>query len=288
MSDFGIYFGPKVINITEVKKEKLLTNISIVQTRITGPEEPKVPDEIKLAPALRGEFIKNKISPSNVNLTLPGEDVIIRTFDLPIFLSKREIKYDTIAFEAKKYIPFDIEDIVFDFRRYPDRKNKKNIILFVGIKKEILKKYINTFKQLHIQIRLIEYAGFSILRLLRLGGLNDRGIFGLLNADLEEETNFLVCEDGFPLFSRDINLIPEPETENSAKKKDFDKEGKITSTAKLIFIEKLKSEIRISLDFFRRKFPTKLLKKIIILTLPQFQTEIATSIKDLGLSTVPL
>ena len=273
MSEFGFYFGTKVINITETKGKKVLVNISIPKTgNISSGLKQEDADQTKQADALREEFRKNEISPCNVSVALAGEDLIIRTFDLPIFLSKKELKFGTVAFEAKKYIPFKIEDLVFDFQLRPDREAKKILVLFVGIKKGILDKYLSLFEQLQIQARLIEYAGFSILRLLRLGGLKDRGILGVLNVDLEEETNFLVCQNGFPLFSRDITLIPSSETEAKST----------------YYIEKLKSEIRISLDFFRRKFLSKPLNKLIILSPPQLQTEIATLTKDLGLSTTAL
>ena len=122
---------------------------------------------------------------------------------------------------------------------------------------------------MQIQVGLIEYAGFSILRLLRSGGIKDSGILGLLNIDLEDEINFVVSQNGFPLFSRDITLALGSEAE-----------------AKSNFMDKLTSEIRISLDFFRRKFPTKSLDRIVILSSRKFQAEIAALIKDLGLSTV--
>jgi Tfp pilus assembly PilM family ATPase len=289
MPEFGIYFGSEVINITAVKGKRILANISIPQAKIIGSElEQKIPDERKISAVLKGEFVKNNISPDNVSIAISGEDLIVRTFDLPIFLPKKELNYNTIAFEAKKYIPFKIEDVAFDFRFRANREDKKFLVLFAGIKKEILNNYLSIFKELQIKIRLAEYAGFSILRLLPLGGLKNRGILGLLNVDLDDETNFLVCQAGFPLFSRDINLIPRSESESLAGGTSSEKTDKLSSTAKLIFMEKLKSEIRISLDFFRRKFPDKPLDKIIILSLPQFQTEIATLLKELGLPAIPL
>ena len=270
MSEFGIYFGPEVINITEVKGEKASINISIPQSRISSSaREQKVPDESKIVTALKAEFIKYAVSPSNVSVALAGEDLIIRTFDMPVFISRRELEYRAITYEAKKYIPFKIDDLAFNFRLYHDWKDKKNLILFVGIKKEILNKYISIFKQLQIQVRLIEYAGFSMLRLLRSGGIKDTGTLGLLNVDSEDEINFLVSQNGFPLFSRDITLAPGLETK-----------------AKSDFLDKLISEIRISLDFFRRKFPSKPLDRIVFLSSPQFQKEIAALIKGLGLSTI--
>ncbi len=272
MSEFGIYFGTEVINVTEVEKKKPLLDVFIPQTRIINSVSiPKDSDEAKMANTLKEEFAKNKISPNDINVTLAGEDLIIRTFDLPIFLSKRELGHRAIAFEAKKYIPFKVDELTFDFQLYPDRKDKKILVLFVGIKRGILNKYLSIFEQLQIKIKSIEYAGFSTLRFLRLGGLKDKGILVFINVDLKEGSNFLVCQNGFPLFSRDITLIPISEAELESN-----------------LMERLTNEIRISLDFFRRKFPTKTLDKVIISSSPQLQTAIAALIKDSDLQAVSL
>jgi len=271
MSDFGLYFGTEVINLTEVKGKRLITDISLPNSAIRSVLEQKKPDFAKAATLLRNEFETNELSPTNACVAIAGENLIIRTFDLPMFLSRRELDYDTITFEVRKYIPFKIEDLVFDYRFFTDRKDKKVYVLFVGIKKESLDLYLSFFGQSQIKARLIEYAGYSVMRLLKLNGISDKGVFGLLNADSEEETNFLVFLNGFPLFSRDISLILGAKPE-----------------AKPNFIGKLKSEVRISLDFFRRKFPTKALERVIILCAPNFQEEITSLINDLGLSPIVL
>ncbi len=288
-SEYGIYFGTEVINVIETQGKKATFSATTAQVRIISAEpEQKFPDEARIVPSLRNALKKNNISPTHASVALAGEDLIIRTFDLPIFLSKKELKSGAIAFEAKKYIPFKIEDLVFDFRLFPDRKNKKILVLFVGIKKEILDKYLSILKGLDIRVKTIEYSAFSILRLLNLAGIRQSGLLGILNVDLEEETNFVVWQDGFPLFSRDIILIPKSETGILEEEIASRKTAKLSATAKLIFMEKLKSEIRISLDFFRRKFPTKPIDKIIILSLSQLQTEISSLIKDLGLPSIYL
>ncbi|MBU0549105.1 MAG: pilus assembly protein PilM [Candidatus Omnitrophica bacterium] len=286
-SDFGIYFGTEVISITEVKRKKAVSNIIIPHSRITAlGAEQRLPDKFKIVAALRDDFVKNDLSPDYVNITLAGEDLIIRTFELPIFLSRKELEYGAIAFEAKKYIPFLIEELVFDFKLYKDQKNKKILVLFVGIKKDMLNSYLAIFKQLHMQPKFIEYAGFSLFRILNLIGEKDKGCLGLLSVGLEEETNFLVYQNGFPFFSRDISLIPMSESRSTAEEISNGKIKKLTSTAKIIFLERLKSEMRISLDFFRRKFPTKPLEKVVVLSDLHLQAEITGMIKDLGLSVV--
>ncbi|MFC1657891.1 pilus assembly protein PilM [Candidatus Omnitrophota bacterium] len=273
MSEFGIYFGTEVISIAEFKGRKEAARFfSVPKTGLlkSTPEEKEAKGS-KLASILKEAFAKNSIAPNNVNIALSGENLIIRTFDLPVFLSRQELEYPAIAFEAKKYIPFKIEEIVFDFRLLPDKKNKKILVLFAGIKNETLRRYFALFEELGIKIRLIEYSGFSILRLLDLSRFKYKGVLGLLSLDFQEETNFIVCQDGFPLFTRDITLTSKSQGEDKAD-----------------LIKGLKSEIRISLDYFRRKFPTKSLQNLVILSPPEFHAEIGTLTKDLGLSAAPL
>lgn len=288
MSEVGIYFGVETICITEIKDNKSVVNVSIPHARTTTSEsEQKVPDETKIASALKEALAKNNISPSNVNVGLAGEDLIIRTFDLPIFLSRKDLGYDTISFEAKKYIPFKIDDLVFSFRLLVHRKDKKILVLFVGIRKKIFDKFLSIFKQLQIGVNLVEYSGYSLLRILRLGAIRDKGVVGLLNLDLEEEVNFSVCYNGFPLFSRDIILIHRLEADISAGEGGSEEEGKASLRA--MFVDKLKSEMRISLDFFRRKFPTMPLEKIIVFNAPESQQAIITFLSEnLGVSVIPL
>ncbi|MGD9015199.1 MAG: pilus assembly protein PilM [Candidatus Omnitrophota bacterium] len=289
MSEFGIYFGTEVINITEFKgKREAPLFLSISKARVANlvtekksekDSEKKTDEDSKaaiatsmLANILKEELSKNNISPHSINVALAGEELIIRTFDLPIFMSKKELEYPAIAFEAKKYIPFKIEDLVFDFRLLPDKKNKRILVLFVGIKTETLSKYFSLFEELQIRVKLIEYAGFSLLRLLKSSGLKDKGTLGFLNIDLKEETNFVVCQNGFPLFSRDIVLLSKSEGESKLD----------------LLMNKMKSEIRISLDYFRRKFPTESLKNLIVLSPPKLQEQINILAKDLDLSAIPL
>ena len=94
MSEFGIYFGTRFISITEHRGKQETVNISIPKAAIINPEaESKNPFESLIATALESEFAKNGISPSEASVALAGEDLIIRTFDLPIFLSKKELEY---------------------------------------------------------------------------------------------------------------------------------------------------------------------------------------------------
>ncbi len=241
MKTLGIYFGPKAISLVETEGQKVLNNVLIPLQRLSGSGvEEKIPEEIKIAAAIKDELRKNNIEAKDVSLVLLGRDLIIRTFHMPV-LPANEL-YTAVRFEAKKYIPFKVEDLVYDFQVSLDRANRKTLVLFVGVKKENLDKYLSIFAQLNIKVSCIEYAGFSILRLIQLAKIREKGISAVVDIDLaeEDEVNFIVLENGFPLFSRDIIMAGEAVPPEAIQPVKVDLAQSL---------EKLKVEMRISLDF---------------------------------------
>jgi len=268
-SVLGIYFGIRHIAVVEASHKKIINSIQISLEGISAGElEEKVPEEVKLVAALKNELRNAGIEAREAALTLPGNDLIIRSFE--IGLLPREELASAVNFEAKKYIPFKTEELVSDFQVRTDRKAKNNLILFFSIKKEILDKYLSVVGQLGLSIINIEYAAFSLLRMLDLKVVKKKGVFAVLDIDLEEETNFTVIENGFPLFSRDINLTTGLEAQSD-----------LTQGAP--FLERLKNEVRISLDYYRRKFPTKKMNRLIVVAEQAYKNDVEALANELGL-----
>ena len=258
----------------ETKGKKVLNNLQISRLRLTTSElEEKVPDEIKVVALFKDELRRNNIEAKEATIAFSGKDLIIRTFEMPV-MPPNELQ-GAVNFEAKKYIPFKVEDLVSDFQIKFDKANRRNLVLFMGIKKETLDKYLSILSQLNIKANALEYSAFSALRFLKLAGLNDKGIIGVISIDFQEEAeiNFTVLEDGFPLFSRDITLTTGPE--------GFAETEAIEPATAL---EKLKTEVRVSLDYYRRKLSNKEVKKIIFLANQDYRADLETFIKDIGLS----
>lgn len=273
MNSLGIYFGPDFINIVETKGRSILNNIKIPLSSISASElEGNVPDEVKMVALFKEELRRNKIAAREACIAISGKNLIIRTFDIPL-LPKEEL-VAAINFEARKYIPLNIEELTLDHQLYLDKVNRKNLVLLVGIKKDILDKYRSVFKQLDLKVSSIEYAAFSTLRLLSMAGVKDKGVISVVDADLLEldEVNFTVLEDGFPLFSRDMILKGGLEEPAAAEAQD---QG--------MLLEKLKTEIRISLDYYNRKFPNKKIEDTFFITNKDYQADLEAFAKEIGI-----
>ena len=265
MNSLGIYFGIKDINLVETSGKKIVNNIRLphpANTGMAGVEE-KVPADIKLIALLKDTFRTYRIKADEAAICIAGQDLVIRTFEIPL-IPQNELK-GVVSFEVKKYIPFKLEELDYDFQVLYNSKNKTSLVLFVGIKKEILNNYISIFKQLNLKVSVLEYSAFSVLRFLKLSGINDGGVKGSLCFDLahEDEANFTVFENGFSLFSRDFMLTGEPTGFEQMAEGD-----------RIQRLEKLKNEIKISLDYYKRKFPEKDIKEIIAVSDKESQQEL--------------
>ncbi len=256
MNSLGVYFGIKDISVVETTGNKIVNNIRLPHPKLEISElEEKVPTDVKIIALLKDAFRSYRINASDATFCISGQDLIIRTFEIPL-LPQSELR-SGVNFEAKKYIPFKLEDLDYDFQAFFNKKNKTSLVLFVGIKKEILSNYISFAKQLNLKINALEYSAFSILRFLKLAGVSDSGVIACLNFDLnnEDEANFTVYENGFSLFSRDFDFVGEPSGfEQTAEADLLQKQGK------------LQNEIRISFDYYNRKFPDKEVKNIYVVS----------------------
>lgn len=261
--NLGFYFGLRDISIVQSKAKKILSVGHISQEKIIGSDiEEKVPQDIKTVALIKDELRKQGIDAKQAGLALSSKDLIVRSFDLPL-LPRDELS-SAVIFESKKYLPFKPEDLIFDFQIKTDKKEKKHLVLFLGIQKERVDYYFSIMSQLGMRAATLEYSAFSFLRLANLVNLNMKGMFTFIALDMEDESNFMVAEDGFPLFTRDMDL---------------------TTTDISLLPEKLKAEIQLSLDYYyHRKFPSKHIESIVFFAPKEYKDSIASLSQELDLA----
>jgi hypothetical protein len=271
MKAVGIYFGPRNISLVEADGKRISAMIQFATPGAADSSfDDKASEDLKTGQMLKDEIKKSQLESRSANVVIPGKDFIIRTFHMPV-LPQNEMS-TAVRFEAKKYIPFKVEELVADYRVIYDKSNRKNLVLFVGIKKQILDKYLGLLTLANIKAESVEYAGFSAIRLLQQANIREKETVAVVYADPveDDEVNFVVLEDGFPLFSRDITLSGYAE-EGSVK---------VEKLALADRVEKLKVEVRVSLDYYLRKFPAKNIKKIIFVAPPEYRAELDAFVKE--------
>lgn len=274
MNPLGIFLGARFIHLVQSKGRHLISYSQIDRRRLSGQPgaEEKVPEEVKLVALLKEEFRKNRIDSHEVALALSGKDIIVRTFEMPI-LPAEELK-TAIVFEAKKHIPFKIEELVSDSQFRLDKKSRRYSVVFTAVRRQLLENYLSVFNQLNMKVVSLEYSAFSLLRIARLSGILHPAVVALISVGCFEgdEINFSVLENGFVLFSRDITFADTSQEEGG------------NSLDNSMILEKLKTELRISLDFYHRKFQNKLINELIFLAPQEYKDELNGFSREFGLN----
>ena len=275
----GIYFGSNGVSIVETAGKGTIKNhvFSVYPKDIPKPSGTLVPQDNIFNVFLDNEeeiiaFLNKSMRESRIDIdnsdivvSVPNRDLIVRFFEIPP-IPKKELE-TSIGFEIKKYIPFKIEEIAFDYQTH----SQKNIIevLFAGIKKEDLEKYTNILKQLKINPLAVEPSQFSLLRLLKLEKIVSSKE-SVVVVELERSEGAIsIVDNTSPCFSRDVKLY------GGTDSGEMDIE---TLSFRLV------NEVRVSIDYFRRQFLKKGIDKIIVLSKDESKELINNFNKELGIS----
>ena len=273
----GIYFSSKGVVIVQQSAGKIKNQLCIPYPSLAQEAGGVLSDdifeifknkEIELVAFLQKALRDSKLDTTDVVVALPPKDLIIRFFEMPN-IPKSEVLAG-INFEMKKYIPFKIEELAYDFQYRV--KQKANIIevILCGMRQAPLERYVNLFSQLNLQPVAFEPGLFSLFRLLVIKSvISAQKSYVVLDFD-REEANILIAEKGFPYFTRDIKLVS---TLGAVKSQDeFD-----TALFRLI------NEVRVSLDYYRRQFMKKEVDEMIIIANKSYSGWTDNFSKELGL-----
>lgn len=228
-------------------------------------------EEIRFIGPLKAALQANNITTTDVNLVLPSKDIIIRSFVIP-FLKSSEIR-GVVEFEIKKYIPFNVKDIAFNYHAvtYVEDKVKRMRVHFVAIRKDILERYKIILKQAGLNVVYSEPAAMCVVRaLLQKKIIRFDQRVGVVHPDFSNP-GIMVVDKGVVQFVRDFQL--QNPTLNLAP---LDIE---------MLKKKLFNEIKISLDFYMRQFKREKLDDLLSLSFESGQDLTSELQKELEIPT---
>ncbi len=233
----GINFSEKWIHLVEVDKQNIVNSLEIntEETKKTN-EDALIPEKLKIGEAIQSGMQKNNIETNEVNVSLPTKDIILRSFFIP-WMSANEVK-GVVEFEAKRYIPFKLENLSHTYYSHTmsAKQTKKIQILFVAIRKETLENYMQILNHSGLQIAFIEPAIISMLRLLTYAKhLDPKQKTAIIQRERNEGA-IIILDQSIPQFVRDFKIAPLSEETSS--------EALNISLAR---------EVKISLDYFVRQ-----------------------------------
>ena len=255
----GIYFGAKGTSFVQLAsgriKSWLIQPYPVAENMEAHPAEDIFEtfkdQEMELIAFLQKGLRDSKMESTTAVISLPPKDLIIRFFEMPN-IPRSEVAAG-INFEIKKYIPFKIEELAYDYQY--SVKPKANIIevILCGMKQAPLDSYSNLLQQVNFTAQAYEPGLFSLFRFLVVKGkIANQKSYVILEFNAEG-ANILITEKGFPYFTRDIRLASA--MGHPSVPEDLDSQ-----------MFRLVNEVRVSLDYYRRQFLKKEVDEMIVIS----------------------
>ncbi len=213
---FGIIGKPKTnlsvgldIGNSSVKVVQLLTHSgSNVKELVNFSIQPfELQDKKSMIFAIKRVMENAQIESKSVNTSVSGQAVIVRYIQMPK-MTKEELA-KALKLGIGKYIPFNLEDVNYDFQILDDMNKNKNEkimrVLLVAAKKGIIDETINVLKEAGLTPNIIDVDSFAIVNSFQLVSQENKGVVAVLDigADITSTT---ILFDNMPYFNRDVPI----------------------------------------------------------------------------------
>ncbi len=209
--------------------------------------------------------VSNVFPPTRtVNLSVSGQWVIMRIIEMPP-LKGGEMK-QALPFEAQRYLPFNIEDVLIDGIVLGPADGNKVWVLIIACKKELIERRLDWAKRAGLEPALIDVDALAVANsyLSSLNGRKAEGTRALLNAGAQL-TSLIIFKGEVPYLVRDIPWGGEKLVRYTAEHmgvpiEQISKElGQETPTpdvvgAMKLATENLMTELQLSFDYFENRF----------------------------------
>jgi len=199
-----------------------------------------------------------------VNLSVSGQWVIMRIVEMPT-MKPAEMK-QALPFEAQRYVPFNIQDVIIDGAILGPADANKSWVLIVACKKELIERRVDWAKRAGVEVALIDIDALALANGFLAAGSDGRpeGTRALINVGAQL-TNVVIFQGEIPYLVRDIPWGGEKLIRNSAEQTRLDPvevskrivQGEMSAellTAMKLASEPLATELQLSCDYFENRF----------------------------------
>ena len=267
----GLDIGSSVVKAIELRQSSGGYQVVGVGVQPMPPDSivgGTIMDSGIVTDAIRTVFSQPGIKAKEVAVSLAGNAVIIKKVKLPV-MSEDELG-QSIYWEAKQYIPFDIEDVSLDYQVLetsptPSADSSQDVLL-VAAKKDRIADYTGVITQAGYVPVVVDVDAFALQNAYELNyGVQGDSVVVLLNAGASA-ININVLHGDQSIFTRDLATGGNAYTEALQKELNlgFDEADRLkqgVSVAGVTYAEadpviravteNLLMEIGKTLDFFR-------------------------------------
>lgn len=166
---------------------------------------PPSGDKLDLGKEIKNILDEIDIHPREVNLSIAGPDVIVRFITLPK-MTKEQLEA-ALVFEAEKYIPFNVREVVLDSVVLGDAAEQGQMkVLLTAAKRVFIEERVRLFTDMGMRVNFIDVNAFaSFNAFMTSGSASSKSVVALVEIG-HSLTSLLIAVDGVPFFMRQIQI----------------------------------------------------------------------------------
>src|SRR3989440_2013717 len=188
---WGIDLGQcalKAVRIEEVDGQIPATAFDYVEHPKILSQPDADPDQLTRE-ALEKFLSRNSLKGDVVAISVPGQSGLARFVKLPP-VEEKKIS-DIVRFEAKQQIPFNLEEVVWDYQKLSsgvvtDGFAMETEIGLFAIKRDTVNRYLQHFKEVNVEVHMVQMAPLALCNFVSYD-LLEKGSPGTEGSDAEEE-----------------------------------------------------------------------------------------------------
>jgi len=260
----GLDIGSHSIKAVEVSRSgNTLALTGAGQAKITAPD--------RIVEAIQEVFSAGGFKTRRVVTAVSGRSVIVRY--VPMMNVPDEDLRRAVAYEADKYIPFDVDEVILDCQKVDEgaaaSPGGQIKVLLVAVKRSVIDEHVAMVEKAGLTPVVVDCDYFAIgnafeIRAGRLGH-EDSSIRALLDIGASK-TSINILKGATSHFTRDFYVAGNDVTETLAKRfgespEDVERmkedPGQALDSMKEVFagvLEDIGSEVRLSFDYYENQF----------------------------------
>jgi len=238
----GLYLGVNSIGAAVIQGKDILSLEKFEFSSLDDVGSETANEDIRWEALINKTLREVDNHAKEIYISLADKDFIFRPLEMPS-MRKKDIE-SSLIYEVEKYIPFKIEELVWDYDYVNFPKEKKIGLSFIGIKEENFERIKSILFRLELKAVTIEPSCISLVRAVKsIKKFSQFNNFAILDFT-QSEASFTFFQQDLPVFNRYF-VVPK-------KEDDIDLDN---------FIE----TVNFSFQYFKREFKNYKLDKFIVI-----------------------
>ncbi len=257
------------LDIGSYSIEAVELSVSGSKKKVTGFGYEEIPSEEARFETLNRLVQECRLKNRDVASSVSGRNVIVRYVNMRK-MSDEELR-SAIKFEADKYIPFGVDEVVLDCQHIEGSEGlgaDEMRVLLVAVKRNVVEEHVALLRSVGLNPVVIDVDVFALGNAYQFVApevLENGQVTALVDIG-STKTNINVLEGGRSLFTREVyvagsdfsssiarRLSMNPYEVEQLKRDPKDRAAEITEAVGSA-VDDLGNEVRLSLDFFENEF----------------------------------